>query len=191
MKLTKRHKDFCMDYLLTRNGTESYLKFYTDSKRKSANVAAHYLLKRPEIQEFISFLEADMEEKEKEVRERAIAELKKKIISMVELDVFHSQVVRCEVEVEDVLPVREYIPFDAKIPNSGRWLISFKRIKRLPNLRERQISAAELYRRQGAYAPTKTKFIEEGDGLLPANGNGNGNGSARFVILANGEKIPI
>ena len=54
-----RHEKFCLEYAACGNATEAYLKAgYGGQKRKTKNVAAFNLLKKPKIAERIKELTA-------------------------------------------------------------------------------------------------------------------------------------
>ncbi len=168
MQLRLKHKEFCK--LIAENefsATEAYCRSFNTTNRKTAAPCASRLLEKKEI---LDEIEKFKEEKSKLANEialaskaQAITEMKAQILNDIELDYFHSQVVRGEVEIEELWPVREYIPLTKDDPRSGRWLVSFKKVKRLPNVREKQISASELYKRMGSYATPKAKLFIEDD----------------------------
>lgn len=191
MKLTRQHKDFCAEYLESTNATESYHRVFKPKSRNTSKSNSCKLVQKPEIKAYIEKLQKDKHDVTERAKELAADNLKDKIISETELDYFHTQVMRGEIMVEEVYPVREYIPIQRNDKNeilagTGKWIISFKKITRAPNIRERQLSASELYRRKGSYSPTKFKAeIEDAQGKEDATDKTN------FIILSDGSKIPL
>lgn len=160
MRLNQRHRNFCKYWILNRNGLESYQKAFKNKNRGSCGVLAHKLLAKPEIKEHIAKLEKDKEAQLIELRKNELEKLKLEILTEIELDYFHSQVVRGQIEVEEVVQVKEYIPLQIDnqgktIEGTGISISSFKKIKRPANIMERQRSAMELYKRKGSYALLK------------------------------------
>lgn len=192
MQLTNKHIEFCREFMASNSATDAYSKAFKNKNRRSCSVAASYLLtKRPEIKELIEKMRRDKEQQLIAFKEKELQDLKQQVLSEIELDFFHSQVLRGQMLVEEVYQVREYVPVQKDqlgqlVPGTGRWAVTFKKVTRPPNIREKQISADMLYRRKGSYAPLKIRpiGIEDGDGEESEN-------EERVLILSNGERIPF
>ncbi len=74
-QLTKNQRIFCDEYLIDRNGTQSYLVAYPNTKKKStASVSAHHLLRKPKIKEYINERLKDIAKKSAVTVERILQE---------------------------------------------------------------------------------------------------------------------
>jgi hypothetical protein len=151
----------------------------------TSSVGASKLLERPEIQDLIKQAQKEQQEALFKAQSKQVAaEFKTYVLAVEELDAFHSSVIQDMVDVEEVIPVVT-ITKNEKGREVSR-TTSFMKVKRKPNIREKQISIDALYKRFGNYAPTK---------LFGAFGKVNEEGELenvqRFAILSNGEKIPL
>ena len=61
-KVSPDGEAFCREYLASSNATQSYINVYGGDNRRKAAVAASNLLKKPEIQEYLSELKRPLEE---------------------------------------------------------------------------------------------------------------------------------
>lgn len=166
-------------------------------KQGSDKVSASNFFKRPEVKRMVKLL---TEAKEKAIV-KATEEVYKKMFSEeiateLELDVFHTNVLRGKVKVEEVYPVREKtvknILQNGKIIPMLEEKVLFKRVERLPSIKEKQFSAAELYKRNGSYKPFKLKVSDSQDDQEQAAIANNGVETIeRYVILSSGEKIKM
>lgn len=111
-------------------------------------------------------------------------ELKGVILTVEDLDMLHYNIVRGKVLVEEVIPVQT-ITKDERGREVSR-TTSFMRVKRTPNIRERQASASEIYKRFGHYAPNKVLGA-----FKNMDNDGEGENIERFIMLSTGEKIPM
>ena len=188
-KINDRHIAFCNAIAGGMKDFQAYIEFMSPGKKaKKGTAAAHAsrLLKRPQIQQLIEQARKARAEAITGEAARIVAkEFSTTLLTVDELDAYHSAVVQGLVEVEEVVPV-----YTNTYDKAGRIVsrqTSFMRVKRPPNIRERQISIAELYKRQGSYAPSKlfgafAKAKEE---------DGEQEIVERFVLLSTGEKIPL
>lgn len=154
---------------------------------QSAAVTVSRLLKRPDMKELL--------QRTRRAREDAItgqitrtlaAEFKGIVLTADEMDSFHSAVIQGFVEIEEVIPVMnitEDVDDNGKV-TKRRKQTNFMRVKRPPNVREKQISVDALYKRFGHYAPNKFygafKNMDNDDP---------GENVERYVMLSNGEKL--
>jgi hypothetical protein len=194
MELKEIHKRFCREYMISLNAKDSYLKCFKTSSAKSAGPSAHNLLKKQEIKDYIDKLKRDKEKQMQETRKQELELIKEQVLTEIELDFFHSQVLRGEIMVEEVIPTREYVPVEKDdkgnvILGTGRWAVSFKSVRRKPNIREMQISADQLYRRKGSYAAIKIKPTrgDNDDDIIDETPQP----AQRFILLSNGERLPL
>lgn len=191
MIITKRHIDFAKVYVQTLSPADAYQKAYKHKDRNYCRIAAHGLLKKPEIKGLIDKFRIEQDQLVSEGRKKALEDLKDQILTDIELDYFHSQVLRGQLMVEEVFQVREYVPtqYDKAggiIPGTGRWAVTFKKVQRKPNIREMQFSAAELYKRKGSYAPLKIRPVTGANDPEDEDEQ-----PQRFILLSNGERLPF
>jgi hypothetical protein len=154
-------------------------------KKKSASAIASKLMARPLIQDVIVKARAAREAAIISNTARVVAkEFSTTILTVGEMDAYHCAIIQGMVQVEEVVPT-----FAFEYDKEGRVIKrsrSFVKVQRPPNIREKQISISEMYKRLGSYAARK---------FLGAIGNINDEGELqnveRFVILASGEKIPL
>lgn len=105
-----------------------------------------------------------------------------------ELDAFHCAVIAGKVDIEEVVPVYDWQDI---VDENGRVVkrirkTNFLKVKRPPNVREKQISIDALYRRRGLYAPGRIAGM-----IASVGSDGEIDQVQRFVILASGEKVPF
>lgn len=156
----------------------------------SASVSASRLLARPEIQDLLKRTKLAHEEAiTGEISRKIAEEFKTDVLTVEELDSFHSSIIQGKVLVEEVVPVYTYnetVDAEGKVVKRTRQT-SFVNVKRPPNIREKQISIDALYKRKGSYAPSKffgaLKNLNNDD-ELPEEGE-------RVVLLSDGTKIPL
>jgi len=192
-KINDRHVQFCN---AVAGGLELY-KAYQEhmspgklAKRMTAAVHASRLMKQPEIVQLIDKARAARGEAiTAEITRNVAKEFSETtLLTVDELDKYHCAIVQGLVEVEDVVQVYRWTDI---LDKNGQVVkrtkeANFMRIKRPPNIREKQISISELYKRNGNYAPSK---------IFGAMGKVNDEGEVenveRFVILSDGSKIPM
>lgn len=58
-RLGTRERLFCNEYIISYNGTDAYRKAYGERSRSKCSDNARYLLRRPEIQDYIRELQTD------------------------------------------------------------------------------------------------------------------------------------
>jgi hypothetical protein len=175
--------------------TEAYLKFYSKKPtipKRTATFQASRLFAKSEIQEL---LQQAREQRAVALKEelaksqRVVAkEFIQQVLTVDQLDSFHSSVIQGFVNVEDHVPVytvEEILNEDGKVIKRIR-KPGLLPITRKPNIREKQVSVDALYKRNGNYAPGK---------IAGAFGNVNEDGELenikRFVIMASGERVPM
>ncbi len=100
--------------------------------------------------------------------------------------------------MEELFAVREkkLVPRPGVDEGTVKWIqeetVTFKRIRRSPNIKEKQISGAELYKRKGSYKPTKVVTSPDSqDDQEAAMKSKGAEVIQRVVYLSNGEKLPI
>lgn len=187
-QLKDKHVAFCNDVASGKEKFQAFIDHISINKKSSkasAAVNASKLLARPEIQECIARCRAAREAEITGVAVRNIDPVfKSLVLSVDEMDAYHSAVIQGMVEVEEVVPV-----YNTTYDKNGKVLsktTSFMRVKRPPNIREKQISIDALFKRRGAYAPVKSlnAFKTFGD-----NDNGEIEEMERYIIFSNGEKM--
>lgn len=158
MHLTEKHIAVIREFLDTNEQTASWIKHFSTGNTNSERVAASIFFKRPEVKKMLKVM--------RDTRDKAILQATQKtyeklfseeIASDLELDIFHTSVIRGKVEVEEIFEVKEkrLVPFTDAATGHRKTIVEdttvFKRVKRLPNISERQASAKELYKRRGSY----------------------------------------
>lgn len=196
MKLTQRHRQFCREYVACGIAVQAYQKAFRNKNYRSCAACASRLIYLPEIVEYIEKVKRDEEARLIQLRQSDLTRMKEQVLTEIELDFFHSEVVRGNIDVEEMTTVKEYIPLQRDIsgeivPSTGNWTTVIRSFKRKPTLRERQISAVQLYLRKGSYAKTQLPPIDSDD--FPGNEalDRSRTKVENFVILSNGNKIPI
>lgn len=191
-KVKDKHLKFAMAIAAGKPQHEAYVEFIAVNKACKLNTAKNkgsVLAKRPQIQKLVQNYR---DEKNKAIAKITTREIGKEFFATLlttdELDNFHCAIIQGQVMVEEVIPVYTY---EEILDGEGRIVKkvrkpSFMKVTRPPNVREKQISVDALFKRRGNYAPTK---------LFGAIGRVNEDGEVenieRFVLLANGEKIPL
>jgi len=190
--LKDNHIAFCNAVVNGMKPREAYLKFVAKDPKQmtyaSASVCGSQLLKRPEIKNTIEKFQLKLIEQVTGETSRIIAkEFTTTMLTVDEMDCFHSAIIQGLVEVEEVVPVYRW----NEVLNSKGAIVqrtkeaNFVRVKRPPNIKEKQISIDALYKRFGNYAARK---------FIGAIGELNGNGDVtikRMILLSTGEKIPM
>ena len=176
--------------------TEAYLQHYSKHKcnRKTANNNASKLLMKPINRDLLDKAKQERQDamkKELEKSTRVVAkEFTEQVLSVEQLDSFHSAVIQGLVNVEDHVPVytvEEILDEDGNVIKRIR-KPGLLPITRKPNVREKQVSVDALYKRFGSYAPVKSKFA----GVVGNIGeDGEVENIKRFIIMGNGERMPL
>lgn len=191
-KLKDKHIAFCNGIVTGMTGRNAYLQFLAvnpNCSKISASISATRLLARPEIQQCLQRLRLQLEEKiTGEVSRLIPKEFSTPLLTVDEMDNFHSAIVQGIIEVEEVVPVYRW----TEVFNKAGKVIqrnkeaNFVRVKRPANVREKQISIDALYKRFGNYAPSK---------IFGAFGRVNEEGEVenveRVIMLSTGEKVPL
>lgn len=172
---------------------EAYqLHYSTTCKLRTAQTNASKLLMKPYVKDLLIKAKEERALVVRQEMERNQVKLAREFIQKVlpvdQLDSFHSSVIQGFVEVEEYVPV---YTVEEVLDLAGNVIKRIRKpgllpTKRKPNIREKQISVDALYKRNGNYAPGK---------LLGAFANVNDDGELenikRFVIMANGERVPL
>lgn len=190
MELTDRHIEAIKEFIVTSQQGASWEKYFGTGNKDADKVAASKFFKRPEAKRMVKIL--------RDSREKAIVEATKKtyeklyaeqIASELELDIFHTKVLRGEAEMEEVFAVREK-RFNAMAKTMEEQVV-FKRVKRTPSIKEKQISSDLLYKRKGSYKGVTKVQIEQDDQKAAAIAKDGQGQIERCVILSDGTKLPI
>lgn len=167
---------------------QAYIEFISPTKKlkkATAEGGAHKLMKRSEMKNLLETIKTERQNAiTAEISRNVGKEFQTIILTAEEIDAFHSAVLQGQVEVEEVV-ILKTLTYDEK-GNVIKKQDTPMRIKRGPNIREKQISGAELYRRKGSYAPTKMwgafKNIPNDDKPEDVE---------RYVMLSDGTRIPL
>lgn len=197
MELSEKQIKVIQQFLSTNEQLESYLKYFGSGNRKMDAVTACRWFKKPEVKRMVKLLR---EEREKAIikatQDTYIKMYAEQIASELELDIFHTEVVRGKAEMEEVFAVREKtlvnrIVQGQVVPFMEEKVV-FKRIKRAASIKERQVSASELYKRKGSYKGVAKVSAGQDDQQAAINSKGNENTPIeRYAILSDGTKLPI
>lgn len=198
MQLTEKHIQVIKKFIETGEQAASYSAFMGRKKPESDKVAASNFFKRPEVKKMLKLLQDAKEKGIVSATEKVYADLyAKEIASELELDIFHTKVVRGQIEVQEVFAVKEKMIVNKLVNGKLVPLVEekvlFKRVQRLPTIKEKQYSAAELYKRSGSYKPFKVKVSDNQDDQEAAEqAKGNQVETVeRFIVLSNGEKLKM
>lgn len=157
--------------------------------KASANVTASRLLSRPEIKDLLQRTRLKHEETITGLVSRQIAaEFSTPVLTVSELDAFHSAIIQGKINVEEVIPVYKWVEI---VNDQGKVVkrvkeANFMKITRPPNIREKQISIDAMYKRQGSYAPSKL-FAAVGS----VNDEGDLENVERMVVFSDGSTKPL
>lgn len=177
------------------NQDEAYIQHYSRNgkcKKATARTNASELLAKPANRELLAKARqerVDAMKLELQLNQQKVAkEFIEKVLTVDQLDSFHSSVIQGFVEVEEYVPiytVEEILDHNGRVIKKIR-KPGLSKITRKPNIREKQVSVDALYKRNGNYAPGK---------VVGAFGNVNDDGEVenikRFVIMANGDRMPM
>lgn len=192
-KLLDKHIGFCNAVVAGEDQYKAYVKHISPRKncsKKTAQANSTDLMKRPEIKACIARIQKEREEHITQANLSLIPkELTTAALTIDQMDAFHYSVIIGLAQVEEhvvVYRVEEILNEEGKVAKRIRYP-NIQKYFRAPNVREKQASISEIYKRLGSYAPTKMLGAfgrvpdgEEGEQLLD-----------RFVVLSNGEKLPI
>lgn len=191
-KLNDKHIAFANAIAGGMDQQDAYIKFIAtrpDISKGTAATNASGLMKRKEVREVVDRAKAARELEITGIAVRNIPqEFKTSVLTTDELDGYHSAIVLGLVEVEELIQVYNWVEtYDKKGNMIGRTRqAQVMKVPRKPNIREKQISMDALFKRTGSYAPSR---------LFAAIGKINDEGDIenveRFVLLSNGEKIPL
>ena len=187
-KVLDKHRAFALEVVAGTTQWEAWLKHIggKGTSKQTAHVKASELMKRHEIRNLIARYEEERNQAIIEAHHKNLPEEFKTIpLTVDQLDAFHYSVALGKVEVEELVPITTIIKDDKGREKSRTTTIH--KVKRKPNIREKQASIDAIYKRWGSYAPSK---------LLGAFKNLGGDEETddnveRFVLLSTGEKIPM
>jgi len=192
---TDRYQKFVSAIASGLDQTEAYLNFYTKNKslaKRSATISASKLLMKPFIQDM---LKEAREQRALAVKQelaksaRTVAkEFVEQVLTVDQMDSFHSSVIKGLVDVEEFVPVytvEEILDAEGKVIKRIR-KPGLLPTRRKPNIREKQVSVDALYKRFGNYAPSKMLGA-----FATTNDEGEIENIKRFVIMASGERLPM
>jgi hypothetical protein len=191
---TERLQKFVHGIASGLDNNEAYLKYYTKKPipKRTAIVQASKLLMKPIVQDMLKVAQEQRALAIKQELAKAQRQLAKefieKVLTVDELDSFHSSVIQGLVDVEEFVPVytvEEILNSEGKVVKRIR-KPGLLPTRRKPNIREKQVSVDALYKRFGNYAPGK---------MIGAFGNVGDDGEIenvkRFIIMASGERVPM
>lgn len=187
-RVKDQHVAFCNAIAAGMDKYKAWQEYMSPGKKAGKMTAAanaSKMLKRPEIKALI--VQAQ-KARNAEITGQMLREVGKEfsttLLTVDELDAFHSAVVQGLVEVEEVVQV-----YTNEYSKDGRLktrTASFMRVKRPPNVKEKQTSVDALYKRFGNYAPSRIFGA-----FAKANEEGELEQVERVVMLSTGEKIPL
>jgi phage terminase small subunit len=185
LKITNAYRAFAASVAGGEDAYKAFLRHIGTPKTSpaTAKVKASRLLQQPPIKALVA--------KASEELNRAIVkanietlpeELKTAMLTIDQIDSFHYAVIKNLVEVEEIHPVTTI-----RRDKNGREVertVTFHKVKRKANIRERQLSTDYIYKRLGSYAPTKIfgafKDLDEPTEKV-----------ARTLILSNGVEVDL
>lgn len=191
-KLNDKHVAFVNAIVGGMTARDAYIQHMAVNDKctlRSAAVTASRIMCRPEIKQLFERTRLAREEAiTGEISRQVAKEFTGIVLTDSEMDAFNSAIIQGFVEVEEVVPqwtLDEILDGEGKVVKRTKRQ-TFVRVKRPANIRERQISMDILFKRFGSYAARK---------LFAAVGNVNDEGEIenveRFVLLSNGDKIPL
>lgn len=191
-KINDRHVAFCNAVAAGMEQYKAYQQYMSPGKKAGKMTAAansYKLMQRPQIIEMIDRVKAAREAEITGVMTRDIGkEFSAITLTTDELDSFHYAVIQGIVEVEEVVPqwtTREV--YDKAGMLKGRERVqSFVRVKRPPNVKEKQASVDAIYKRFGNYAPSRLFGA-----IKNINDEGELENVQRMIVFSNGEKMPL
>jgi hypothetical protein len=186
-KISPNHYGFAQAVAAGSDIYKAYLEHVAtskDIKQVTARVQGSKLAAKPRIKKLIEELKAAINKEVVQVKAREIAAVfQTDLLTVDEMDAYHSAIVQGKVMVEEVIPTREMMYKNGKIVSSQ---VVFRKVHRPPNVRERQISIDALYKRFGNYAPSRLFAAVAG-----VNDEGDLENVERVVILSDGTKLPL
>jgi hypothetical protein len=174
--------------------TDSYLQFYSKKPipKRTATIQASKLVATSKVQTMLAKAREEralaIREELAKAQQNVAKEFLEAVLTVDQMDAFHSSVVKGMVEVEEFIPIYT----TEEILNEKGAVIKrirkpgLSKIIRKPNVREKQVSVDALYKRFGSYAPLKA-FGAFGK----VNDEGQVEKVKRFIIMATGERVPM
>src|SRR5690606_17903183 len=153
-KITDKHIAFAnaiVEGMDAYKAYQNHISPHNKAKKTTAGSHATVLMRRPEMQQLINETRRIRGEEIIRTTARAVAkEFSTTMLTLDEMDAYHSAIIQGLVEVEEVVQVYRWTDVlgeDGKVKKRVKES-NFVRVKRPPNVREKQISISELYRRQ-------------------------------------------
>lgn len=191
-RVKDKHRAFVNDVAAGIPQYKAYRTHISKTKnpqKNSVEAAACALIKRPEMQSLLKEASAARSTEIIKVAAREVAkEFTTPVLTVEELDSFHSAVVQGLIMVEETIPVykwAEILGEDGKVKKRVKEA-NFVRVTRPPNVREKQVSVDALFKRFGNYAPSRV-FGAFGK----VNDDGEVENIERVVLLSDGTKVPL
>ena len=191
--LKEKHLAFCNDFVSGLPSWEAYQKHIArpgSTKRSCLSAVSKFITKK-EVRLAIDKIRKTREEHIIQSQARIVAkEFSTKVLTVDEMDCFHSAVAQGLVMVEELVPVyhwEEVLDGEGKIIRREK-KVQFMQVKRPPNIKEKQYSISELYKR-GSHYPAPRFFgafknLDNDDPTADIN-------TERFILLSNGERVPL
>jgi hypothetical protein len=201
--LTEKQLQVIREYVENNRQYESWAKVFGSGKENNDRANACNFFKRPEVKQMAKMMIEARDRAAVQAMEKAYEKMYiEQIATELELDIFHTKVVRGEIPVQETFAVREkkVVYVTKKVKGKEKTVpvvedkVIFKKVDRQASLKERQFSAAELYKRSGSYKPFKIKSVDlnqddqEAAEIAKAK---DVDTIQRFVILSNGTQIPM
>lgn len=192
-KLTDKHLAFAMDVVQGMPQERAYVKHFAtrpNIKRSTAASNANKIMRASKMKQLVERLKKERVEAVVTEQARVIGkEFSTNILTVDEMDSFHSSVIQGLVMVEEIVQVyytKDIFDKRGKFVRRDR-VPKLERIKRLPNIREKQASVDALYKR-GRHLPIGGMFAF---GMKTAGEDGEVEKVERFVVLSNGERVKL
>lgn len=186
MRLSAKHLRIINHFVLTGNKDESYR---TEFPTVKSTATSHHFFNKPEIKEKVEEIMAIRDIAYTDGIKKTLEKMSEQVASEIEIDVFHTSVLRGQIMMIEHFAVRE------KRFNEKNGVIEdvavIKKIERPPTIKEKQISASELYKRRGSYKAVQRVQIEQDDTKSAEIAKSGSQDIMRVVILSNGERLPI
>lgn len=185
LKVSAKHYEFASKVAAGIPQTDAYMQTLATAStgRKTASVKASIMAARPEIQAIIKRAKKELEDEIlKKNAKNLPAEFKTKALTIEQLDGFLYAVILGKIDTEEIIPVQTIHRNKDGKEIKRTWRV--ERVKRKPNVKEKQQAVDMLYKRFGSYAPNRL-FAAVGS----VNEEGDLENVERVVVLSNGERL--
>jgi hypothetical protein len=199
VKLTDVHYNIIKEFVETGLQGASFAKFMGKGKADCDRANASNFFKQAEVKRMVKILREAKERAMVTATEKAYQKLyAEEIASTTEIDMFHTKVLRKQVQVQEIFAVREKTLVN--VQRGGKMVpvveerVVFKKVDRQPNIREQQKAGEELYKRSGAYKPLRViapPRDEQDDMEAAAKANSGVQSIERVIILSDGSKLKM